>query len=165
MCGGAAPRMLAGMDTDLQLRPLTSLLPHAAERFPDRVAVRHRAGGAWVDVSFAALEAIVTELALGLIELGVAPGDRVALLAETRPEWTYCHLAITLAGAVVVPIYATSSDEEIAWELADSGAVAVIAERPARVVHECVIDIDALDGLRAPGADDELAERAAAVAP
>src|SRR4051812_2936230 len=100
MCPAARPRMLAGMHTDLQLRPLTSLLPRTAERFPGSVAVRHRAGGEWLDVTFAELETIVTELALGLIELGIAPGDRVALLSEPRPEWTYYDLAITLAGAV-----------------------------------------------------------------
>src|SRR4051812_17804162 len=142
MCARPAARMLGGMDTALQLRPMNSLLTRTAERFPDRVAVRHRAGGAWHDVTFAELATIATEIALGLIALGIEPGDRVALMAETRPEWTYCHLAITLAGAVVVPIYPTSSPEEIEWVLADSGAAAVISERP--IAGRAVIALDAL---------------------
>jgi long-chain acyl-CoA synthetase len=171
--------MLVPMTTDTYLKPLAALLGDAVERFPDRVAVRHRAGGAWNDVTFAEVSEIVTELALGLLALGVAPGERVALLCATRPEWTYCDLAITLAGGVVVPIYPTSSPEECAWVLADSGAVAVIAETPAQLALACalrgslpalrdVVAIDALDSLRARGrlADaDELAARAAAVRP
>jgi long-chain acyl-CoA synthetase len=140
-------------------RPLTSLLPRAVERFPERVAVRHRQGGGWRDVTFAELGEIATEIALGLRSLGIAPGDRVALLCSTRPEWTYCDLAITLAGGVVVPIYPTSSREECAWVIADSGAVAVIAETPAQVamVRELgarAIAVDALDSLRARGAGE-----------
>src|SRR5690242_250549 len=133
MCAAPAHRMLVPMPTATSLKPLTGLLPSAAERFPDRVAVRHRAGGDWRDVTFAEVSEIVTELALGLLALGVAPGERVALLCATRPEWTYCDLAITLAGAVVVPIYPTSSPEECEWVLADSGAVAVIAETPEQI--------------------------------
>src|SRR6185437_10448644 len=97
----------------------------------------------------------------------------------TRPEWTYCDLAITLAGAVVVPIYPTSSPEECEWVLTDSGAVAVIAETPAQVARAGalrgslpalreVIAIDALDSLKARGSLTDpaaLAARAAAVAP
>src|SRR4051794_39383011 len=145
MCARPAARMLGGMDTALQLRPMNSLLTRTAERFPDRVAVRHRAGGVWQDVTFAELATIATEIALGLIAVGIEPGDRVALMAETRPEWTYCQLAITLAGAVVVPIYPTSSPEEIEWVLADSGAAAVISERP--IAGRSVIALDALPRL------------------
>lgn len=167
------------MPTATSLKPLTTLLPTAVERFPDRVAVRHRAGEDWHDVTFAEVSEIVTELALGLLALGVAPGERVALLCETRPEWTYCDLAITLAGAVVVPIYPTSSPEECEWVLADSGAVAVIAETPAQLALlrdlrsslpalRDVVAIDALDSLRVRGslADPAaLAARGEAVLP
>src|SRR5690242_2373604 len=106
MCGPRRRRMLGGMPTLSPTRPLTELLPRAAERFPDRVAARHRLADGWHDVTFAEVTEIATEIALGL---GIAPGERVALLCSTRPEWTYCHLAITLAGGVVVPIYPTSS--------------------------------------------------------
>ncbi len=162
------------MHTLTPARPLTTLLARAAERFPDRVAVRHRRDGEWLDVTFAEAAEIATEIALGLLSLGIAAGDRVALLCETRPEWTYCDLAITMAGAVVVPIYPTSSREECAWVLADSGAAAVIAETPAQVamLRELglakVVALDGLESLRARGrfSDAErLAARAGAVAP
>lgn len=74
------------------------------------------------------LEASVNDIADGLIALGVRPGDRVALLAETRPEWTICDLAIAGIGAICVPVYPTSSAEEIAWVLGDSEARAVICD-------------------------------------
>ena len=86
MCPAPARRMLVPMPTDTYLKPLTALLGAAVERFPDRVAVRHRAGGDWHDVTFAEVSEIATELALGLVALGVAPGERVALLCSTRPE-------------------------------------------------------------------------------
>jgi long-chain acyl-CoA synthetase len=173
-----APRMLEPMPNATFLKPLPALLPDAVERFPDRVAVRHRADGAWHDVTFAEVSEIVTELGLGLLALGVAPGDRVALLCATRPEWTYCDLAITLAGAVVVPIYPTSSPEECEWVLADSGAVAVIAETPEQLelvrglrgslpALRDVVAIDALDSLLARGGlvePEALAARGEAVA-
>ncbi len=156
------------MHPSLQLRPLTSLLPRAAERHRDRVAVRHRVDGAWVDVTFGEAHAIARDIALGLIELGVGAGEPVALLCSTRPEWTYCDLAITMAGAVVVPIYPTSSREEIEWVLADSGAVAVIAETEAHIAmlrgRHRVLAVDELGALPAAG-PDALAEREAAVAP
>src|SRR4051812_8428096 len=86
----------------------------AAERHRDLVAVRYKRDGAWHDVSFAQLGEIVSETARGLIDLGLQPGDRVALLCSTRPEWTYADFAITSAGGVVVPIYPTNSPPECA---------------------------------------------------
>ena len=71
---------------------------------------------------------IVREIGLGLIDLGIAPGDRVCLLANTRPEWTLRDFAITSAGGVVVPIYPTNSPEECEWVAGNSEAVAVVCE-------------------------------------
>jgi long-chain acyl-CoA synthetase len=120
-------------ETDMQsaLAPtqnLAALLPLAAERHADRVAVRRRGTDGWSEVSYAAVAETVRSIALGLIELGVSPGERVAILSSTRPEWTYADFAITAAGAVVVPIYPTNSIEECEWVLRDSDAVAVICE-------------------------------------
>jgi long-chain acyl-CoA synthetase len=70
----------------------------------------------------------VDEIALGLVGLGVKPGDRVGLLANTRPEWTFSSLAISRAGAVVVPIYPTNSPEECEWVAGNSGSRIVICE-------------------------------------
>ena len=100
----------------------------AAERFRDRTAVRYHQGDQWHDTTFAEVGKIVDELALGLVELGVNPGDRVALLANTRPEWTYSSLAISRAGGIVVPIYPTNSPEECEWVAGNSDARIVICE-------------------------------------
>jgi long-chain acyl-CoA synthetase len=104
------------------------LLALAVDRHGERVAIRHRQADGWQDVSYAALAEKVNAIALGLIDLGVAPGERVAILAQTRPEWTYADLAITAAGAVVVPVYPTNSVEECEWVLRDSDAVAILCE-------------------------------------
>jgi len=67
----------------------------AAERFGDRVALRHREGGEWRERTFAEVGELVDELALGLVALGLEPGDRACILANTRPEWTFTSAAIS----------------------------------------------------------------------
>ncbi|MFL6173820.1 MAG: AMP-dependent synthetase/ligase [Marmoricola sp.] len=84
----------------------------------------------WSDVTAAEFLAEVRAVAKGLVSAGVEPGDRVALLSRTRYEWTLFDYAIWFAGAATVPIYETSSSEQIEWILSDSGARAVIAETP-----------------------------------
>jgi long-chain acyl-CoA synthetase len=111
---------------------IADLPARAAEQYADRVALRQKRGDEWVDVTYAEVGAVVDEIGLGLIALGVQPGDRVAILCDTRPEWTYADFAITSAGAVVVPIYASNSPEECAWVLGDSGSMAVICENGAQ---------------------------------
>jgi long-chain acyl-CoA synthetase len=120
--------MEAGTRTSTQSRTIADLLPRAARQFGDKVALKHKVDGTWTDVTFAQVGEIVTEIALGLIDLGIAPGERVCILANTRPEWTYADFAVTAAGAAVVPIYPTNSPEECAWVAGNSDAVAVIAE-------------------------------------
>ena len=71
---------------------------------------------------------IVSEVARGLIDLGLEPGDRVALLCTTRPEWSYCDFAISSAGGVVVPIYPTNSPEECAWVAGNSESRMIVCE-------------------------------------
>jgi long-chain acyl-CoA synthetase len=107
---------------------IADLIPHAAERYPDRPAIRFKQDGAWQDVTYAELDRIVGEVALGLIDLGIQPGERVCILANTRPEWSYADLAATSAGAVVVPIYQTNSPEECHWVISDSDACAIVCE-------------------------------------
>ncbi len=100
-----------------------------AERHASAVVYRRRgADGVWSDVTAAQFADEVTAVARGLIAAGVAAGDRVGLLSRTRYEWTLIDYAILAAGGVTVPIYETSSDEQIAWILSDSGAVAVVVE-------------------------------------
>ncbi|MGW2863487.1 AMP-dependent synthetase/ligase [Streptomyces sp. SDr-06] len=103
----------------------------AAGRHPDQPALRFRdADGGWASVTYAELRDTVRRTARGLLSLGIGRGDRVAILAETRPEWTYAHLACLAVGAVVVPVYPTAGDEEATWVLADSAAKAVVCEGP-----------------------------------
>ncbi|MGN6687839.1 MAG: AMP-dependent synthetase/ligase [Actinomycetales bacterium] len=100
-----------------------------AAAVPQGVAVRTRTGdGRWQDVSHAELLERVEALAKGLVAAGVGPGDRVGLMSRTRLEWTLCDFAIWVAGGVTVPIYETSSAEQVAWILSDSGAVGCFVE-------------------------------------
>ena len=85
----------------------------AAERFADHVAARYRANGTWQEMTYGEIGTAVHEIALGLVELGIEPGDRVCVLADTRLEWTLASYGISAAGAVVVPIYPTNSPHEV----------------------------------------------------
>src|SRR4051794_5198365 len=114
-------------------RTIADLLPRAASTFANRTAVKHKVDGEWRDVTFAEVGNIVTEIGLGLIDLGIEPGERVSLLANTRPEWTYADFAISAIGAVVVPIYPTNSPEECEWVAADSDSVVVVCENASQV--------------------------------
>ena len=87
----------------------------------------------WQDVTARQFADDVTALAKGLIATGIAAGDRVALMSRTRYEWTVIDYAIWAAGATTVPIYETSSAEQVEWILTDSGARALIAETPAHL--------------------------------
>jgi len=120
--------MEAGTNASTGSKTIADLLPRAAEQYADRVALKHKVDGAWQDVTFAEVGEVVTEIGLGLIDLGIEPGERVCILASTRPEWTYADFAITSAGAAVVPIYPTNSPEECEWVAGNSDAVAIVAE-------------------------------------
>jgi long-chain acyl-CoA synthetase len=96
---------------------------------PDEVMLRRRrAAGSWQDVTAGQFRAQVAGLAKGLIAAGIQPGDRVALMSRTRFEWTLADYAIWAAGAVTVPVYETSSAEQVEWIIGDSGARVAIAE-------------------------------------
>jgi long-chain acyl-CoA synthetase len=96
---------------------------------PQAVVMRRRSdGGDWRDVTAESFRAEVTALAKGLIAAGVEPGDRIALMSRTRYEWTLIDYAILAAGAVTVPVYETSSAEQVEWILGNSAARAVFAE-------------------------------------
>jgi long-chain acyl-CoA synthetase len=96
---------------------------------PDGVMLRRRpADGRWQDVTAGQFQGEVSALAKGLIAAGIQPGDRVALMSRTRYEWTLADYAIWAAGAVTVPVYETSSAEQVQWIIGDSGARAAITE-------------------------------------
>jgi long-chain acyl-CoA synthetase len=107
---------------------LADLLPRAAQLYGGAPAIQFKEGGAWVKRSFAEVEETVRDLALGLVDLGVAKGDKVSILANTRPEWTYFDFAALSIGATVVPIYQTNSPEECQYVLENSDAKVVVVE-------------------------------------
>ncbi|MEU9117053.1 long-chain fatty acid--CoA ligase [Streptomyces sp. NPDC048483] len=114
--------------TSIPSKTVATLAFAAAERFGDAPAQRFHRDGRWEDLTYAELGKTAGEIGLGLARLGVQPGDRVCVLADTRPEFAQVQFGIAAAGAVVVPIYPSSSPEECAWVLGDSGATAVICE-------------------------------------
>jgi len=152
---------------------MAALASNAARRYGSAVAARFRDGDEWAELTYAELWEKVRDLALGLIRLGVQPGDRVCILANTRVEWTIADLAVCTAAAIVVPVYPTNSPDECEWVVGNSGARVVICEdatqiakieqvRPALpdVEHLLVIDgpvdgITTLDELAATGRDGD----------
>ena len=105
---------------------LTSRLWERSAAGDARQILRWSVDGQWRGMDWPQLAARVRGVAAGLIALGIQPGDRVALMSNTRVEWTVADLAILSAGAVTVPLYETSSVEQCAWILSDSGAKAAI---------------------------------------
>jgi long-chain acyl-CoA synthetase len=121
---------------------LADVVFERAEREPQAVIMRRQSDGGgppWRDVTAGQFRDEVTSLAKGLIAAGIRPGDRVALLSRTRYEWTLADYAVWAAGAVSVPIYETSSAEQVEWILSDSGTRALIAETPAHI--EAIADV------------------------
>jgi long-chain acyl-CoA synthetase len=110
---------------------LTDAVWANAERFASSVSFRRRVDGGWMDVTAREFADQVTAVAKGLIAAGIAHGDRVALLSKTRYEWTLLDYAIWATGGSTVPIYETSSPEQVEWILLDSGARAIVVETPA----------------------------------
>jgi long-chain acyl-CoA synthetase len=111
---------------------IADLLPRAAAKHGQQPAVMFNDGG-WKTRSFAEVGDTVRELAKGLMALGVEKGDRVSILANTRPEWSYYDFAALSAGATVVPIYQTNSPEECQYVLQDSEAKVVVVEDEAQL--------------------------------
>jgi long-chain acyl-CoA synthetase len=169
-------------------KTIADMIGRAADRYGDRVAAIHKVDGSWREVAFAEVGEIVTEIGLGLIDLGIEPGERVCILSTTRVEWTYCDFAISSAGAVVVPIYPTNSPEECEWVAGNSEAAAIVCEDASQVAKiaavrerlpalRTIVAIDpsgdvgdaiALDAVRERGRTRDAAEleaRAAAVTP
>ncbi|MFE2288046.1 AMP-dependent synthetase/ligase [Streptomyces sp. NPDC059443] len=161
----------------LRPRTLAVFTEWTGERYAAETALRHKgAAGGWSTVSYGELRARVRESGRALLGLGVAPGDRVAVLAETRPEWTYTHFGVLAAGAVLVPVYPTAGEEELAWVLSDSEAVVAVCDDAAQAARVEALRgklsklraVVAMDGLRSlPGAapEAELLARAASVVP
>ncbi|SFN93807.1 long-chain acyl-CoA synthetase [Pseudonocardia ammonioxydans] len=148
---------------------LADAVTERARSEPDAVLLRRRVAGTWQPVPAAEFAARVAELAAGLIAAGVRAGDRLAILGRTRYEWTLVDYAAWTAGAVVVPIYETSSAEQARWILGDSGAVGVVVETAAHAetvgaVREHLPELAQVWQIEAGGLD-ELARAGRSVRP
>ena len=167
------PRLFEGDPSD----SLADLPGRNAEKNPQRVAFTVKEAGAWRDVTAAQFNHDVRALAKGLIAQGLQAGDRLAIMARTRYEWTLLDFATWAAGGVPVPIYETSSAEQVEWIVKDSGTRFLVVEtaKHAAVAEEArgnlttleqvfVIDNGDLDTLTAGGSqvgDEQLDERIA----
>ncbi|MFG2805412.1 AMP-dependent synthetase/ligase [Streptomyces massasporeus] len=168
-----APRPTTGSIADI---PYTN----AAEA-PGAVVLRRERHGTWQPVTAAAFAREVTAVAKGLIAAGLEPGGRVAVMSRTRYEWTVLDFAIWSAGGQTVPVYATSSADQVEWIVRDSGARYVVTEtaenadtvRTGTAAHHeppriWQLDGDAPDDLTTLGrdiADEEVTKRRTALTP
>jgi long-chain acyl-CoA synthetase len=158
---------------------LTNLIAERAWFEPERVTMSRPLGDGWQPVTAREVEEEVRATAKGLVAAGIQIGDRVAIMARTRYEWTILDFAIWYAGGCVVPIYETSSAEQVDWILNDSGAVGLIVETPthkelastvlpSHTKHVWVMTEDVLSTLRNAGtniSDDEIDRRRNALVP
>ena len=158
---------------------LTNLIAERAWFEPERITMSRPLGDGWQQLTAREVDADVRAAAKGLVAAGIQVGDRVAIMARTRYEWTILDFASWYAGAIVVPIYETSSAEQVDWILNDSGAVALFVETPAHrelvasvlpphTRHIWTMTEDVLEILRRTGAhiaDAELDHRRAQLRP
>jgi long-chain acyl-CoA synthetase len=122
MTESTSPPLHAATPTPPGPRTLPQLCLDSILKYAKPDALNHKRAGQWIHISAEEFRQRVRHIALGLSDLGVAPGDRVALLSENRPEWSIVDLAILSIGAVNVPIYTTQAVEQVGFILGDSGA-------------------------------------------
>jgi long-chain acyl-CoA synthetase len=158
---------------------LTNLISERAWFEPERITMSRPLGDGWQPLTARQVEEEIRATAKGLVAAGIAIGDRVAIMARTRYEWTILDFAIWYAGGCVVPIYETSSAEQVDWILNDSASVGLIVETPthrelvtsvlpSHTKHVWVMTEDVLATLRSAGkevSDDEIERRRNALVP
>jgi long-chain acyl-CoA synthetase len=142
-----ASTFLQKQNFDRDESPKASSVPElclaAALRHAKDDALNHKSGDQWINISAAEFVDRVHHVALGLAELGIKPGDRVALLSENRPEWSIADLAILSLGAINVPIYTTQAVDQIRYILTDAGVRAIFVSNRKLFKHAA----PALEGL------------------
>jgi long-chain acyl-CoA synthetase len=145
---------------------VSDLLEDRFRATPDLVLFSLPSGGGWTPLTTAEFHAQVVALAKGFVAAGIQPGDKIGLVCKTRYEWTLVDFAVWYAGAILVPVYETSSPSQIQWILGDSGATSLIVETPdhfsrfdevhpelAAISQVWQIELGDLDKLVAAGAD------------
>src|SRR4051812_5043373 len=177
LVGGEFGTAVSGTGTGA--KTLAAMVLEAGGRYEDGTAMRYNDNDRWGEASYEDVVTAAREIAGGLVDQGGGAGDRVAIFSDTRPEWTLADLGIILAGAVVVPIYQTSSAEEAQHVLADSEAKVVFVENEEllKTAREAGKELDVglyivfedrdLDKLRKRGGDhlDEVDQRVEAIEP
>ena len=154
---------------------VADLLAQRASRTPDLVLFQVPEDGGWRPITAARFRAQVVEVAKGFIAAGIEPGDRIGLLSSTRYEWSVVDFAAWYAGALVVPVYETSSPDQVRHILEDSGACAIVVETAEHytrvdevlpdlpdVQHVWQLDLGGLDKIAQGGRevpDDEVERR------
>ena len=101
-----------------------------AQKFADRTALMRKVKGKYEGITYAELSEIVDELAAGLAERGVKPGDKVGIYSYNRPEWAATDLAVAKLGAVLIPVYHTLGPDAIRYILNDAGVTHLVVESP-----------------------------------
>lgn len=158
---------------------LTNLIAERAWFEPNRIIMSRPLGEGWQPVTAREVDEEIRATAKGFIAAGIQLGDRVAIMARTRYEWTILDFAVWFAGGVVVPVYDTSSAEQLDWILNDSHSVGIIVETPAlkdltlsvlpsHTKHVWTMTDDVLAVLREAGAhisDEEIDKRRNATTP
>ena len=182
-------QQIPAMEASTNSSTMADLFTLAAAKHADNVALKHKVGEDWHEVTYAELLPIVREISKALIASGITLGDKVAILCNTRPEWTYCDFGALCAGATVAPVYQTNSPDEVEYVLNHSEAKLVFVEdgeqldkikrvRENLKFLEMVVIIDpdtedlgeavSLEEFKTQGAaisDDEFEQRVAAVQP
>jgi long-chain acyl-CoA synthetase len=135
----------------------------AAERFGSSVAARLKADGDWKELTYEEVGNAIDEVALGLLALGIRPGERVCILSDTRLEWTLASYGISAAGAVVVPVYPTNSPHECKWVAGNSGARAIFCEdegqrKKIEQIRDELPDLEHVIGIESDGGELSLEE-------
>lgn len=135
--GSAAPRLPPAPPADEAVGPFRTvpdLLRSQAAALGNRVALKYRKQGVWVTLSYAAFYQRALMAARGLARVGIHPGDRVAILSENRVGWVIADMGILAAGAVTVPIYPTSTPDQVRYAIEHSGARVVLVSSRAQYV-------------------------------
>jgi len=116
-----------------RIETIPDLFLEQADRSKDRLALRHKKFGVWHRTSWREYSEKVTQVAAGLISLGLSRGECVTLLGTNRPEWLICHLAVMTAGGATCGIYPTSAPEQILYVIEHSGSRILFVENEEQV--------------------------------
>ena len=148
-------------DASTGSQTIADIVKLAAERAPDSVALKHKVGDEWRDISYADLGDAVKEIALGLADLGIEKGDRVSILSHTRPEWTFANFGILASGAASVSIYQTNSPEEVHYVADHSESTALFAEdaeqlEKIRKIRDDLPHLEHVIAFESDGSDDHI---------